>query len=258
MADAGRRAGEDDVARVQRKDRRQPLDEGGDGEDEVAGAGVLDDLAVYAAADFEVVAIGQLIGRNDFGPDGRETRERLTDAELRRGADQLTGPLGQVLPGSDARDVIPCPCRVNADGTPADDDDQFRFPVHGRRRQLHHVVGAGYRGLELGEHRRFGRQLHLALASVVGVIQPDREHLRRARGGRLEAAMVEGPGKRRPEAAGPGDELVPAGEHGLRVCGEPPVAGFLHVGGAVRVLEHEPAVKIGDTHAAHFPFCSII
>jgi hypothetical protein len=53
---------------------------------------VLDDLAVDAAADFEVVAIGQLIGRDDFGPDGRETREGLADAELRRGANQLTGP----------------------------------------------------------------------------------------------------------------------------------------------------------------------
>ena len=118
---------------------------------------MLDDLAVYAAADFEVVAIGQLIGRDDLGPDGRETREGLTDAELGRGADQLTGPLGQVLPDRDARDVIPCPWLVDVDGAPADDDDQFRFPVHGRGRQLHLVVRAGYGGLELGEHGRFRR-----------------------------------------------------------------------------------------------------
>jgi len=80
---------------------------------------------------------------------------RSADAELRRRADQLAGPFGEVVPDRDAGDVIPCPGRVDADGTPPDDDDQLRLPVHGGGRQDDDFVRAGDGGLELGEHGRF-------------------------------------------------------------------------------------------------------
>ena len=66
MPDARRRAGEDQVARLQCEDLRQVGDQLVDAEDELAGARVLHGLAVQTKADTEILGVGDLVGSDQL------------------------------------------------------------------------------------------------------------------------------------------------------------------------------------------------
>src|SRR2546425_7481807 len=79
--DAGRRAGGDEIAGPQGEARRDRSDQRGDIEDEIAGIGVLPELAVYPAFHLEIVWI-ELVGRRDPGTHRAEGVERLPHEPL--------------------------------------------------------------------------------------------------------------------------------------------------------------------------------
>src|SRR4051812_45967634 len=95
--DAARRAGEEDVARLQGEVLRGVADDVRHAEDHVVGVGGLPDLAVHAAFDLERLRIGDLIGRHQPGPDRRKpvaglAQQELAGLELQiAGAEVVTG-----------------------------------------------------------------------------------------------------------------------------------------------------------------------
>lgn len=180
---AGRGAREDDVAGQQRQDRRELVDQGGHGEDQVAGAALLDLFTIDGATEFEIVGIVELVRGDQPGTDRGEAGKGLAQAELRCGAGQLGDPFGDVLADGETGDVVPGVGLGNVRGTGAHHHDQFDLPVGvslGRQRDVGDRTGDA--GGELGEDRRqaLGRR-EPGLGRVVTVVETDREHL--ARGG---------------------------------------------------------------------------
>jgi len=157
----------------------------GDGEDQVAGPGVLHLLAVDRAAEFEVVGVGELIQRDQAGPDRPETGQRLAQAELRRGGRRLQDAFGDVLPGRVAGQVGQGVVLAHLLGAAADDGDQLDFPVGvAAFGQGDVAAGPGDAAGELGEHGRLaGRDGEAGLGCVLAVVQADGQHLPRRRGG---------------------------------------------------------------------------
>ena len=85
LADAGRRAGRDDVPRLQREARRAPRDQLGDAEHHVGGRGVLARLAAHPRAHAERLGVGHLVGGRDPRPEGAERVAALGPRPLRLG-----------------------------------------------------------------------------------------------------------------------------------------------------------------------------
>src|SRR5690606_34153696 len=106
-ADAGRGPGEDQVARAQRDDAGERLDQDRDGDDALARPAVLDALAVDLGPELEVVAVGHLVRRDEPGADRREAGVRLAEPELGRRTLHLRDALGEVLPDRQTGDVRP-------------------------------------------------------------------------------------------------------------------------------------------------------
>src|SRR4051794_36693725 len=71
-ADARRRAREDDVPGEERQDRRELADDPWHREHHVRRAAVLHELVVHPATEREVVAVRELIGRDQAGTDRTE------------------------------------------------------------------------------------------------------------------------------------------------------------------------------------------
>ena len=67
VADARRRAGQDQVARLEREDVRGVRDEVAHAEDEVGGVAVLEELAVQALHDAQAAAVAELRHRHERG-----------------------------------------------------------------------------------------------------------------------------------------------------------------------------------------------
>src|SRR5216683_7510403 len=86
-ADAGRGAGEDQVAGQQGQHRGQPGDELGHAEDQLRGAALLDLLAIDAAAELKVVRVRELVGCHEPRAGGAEAGEGLAERELPSGGE---------------------------------------------------------------------------------------------------------------------------------------------------------------------------
>ncbi len=176
----GGRAGEHHVAGVELEGVRQVLDQRRHREDHLRGASELDELAVDAGLEREIVRIGELVDRHQRRPDRGEPSMRLGETELRNRSGQLSPAVGQVLSDRQSRDGLPCPIGRDVAATSADHDHEFDLPVHRVRGKGHGGDRAGDRRGELGEdHRRLGL-FHTGLRRVVGIVQADGEHLARA------------------------------------------------------------------------------
>ena len=124
------RPGRDHVARHQRDDGRDRLDERGDVEDEIAGVRVLTQLAVHPAANARVGAI-QLVGRDEPRPHRPERVDRLPEQPL------LVAPLDvarrHVVEDRVAEHVLHGARRADAPPALADDDGKLGLVVDGLR-----------------------------------------------------------------------------------------------------------------------------
>ena len=245
-ADAARRAGEDDVTGQQGQDGGELGDEPGDAEDEVAGAGVLQLLAVDRAAEGEVVGVVQLVGGDDPGPDGAVAAAGLADGELRAGR-ELEVPVADVLADREAGDVGPGVGLVDSVGGAADDDDELDLPVGGVADDFDVVEGPGEAGRELREHDRDLGQGHAGLLGVAAVVEADGEHLAGSRHRVAQVGLDEGAGP-----GGDGGGEVPEGvplvvePHGVGT--EATVGGGGDVGDLVTEDERGAAVEVGKLH----------
>ena len=103
-ADAGRRAGGDDVARLQRDAGGERLDDGRNVEDQQRSIGVLAQLAVDAAADRRVGQMSISSARHRPGAHRAEGVLRLADQPLAVAALQVAG--GHVVDDGVAPDVV--------------------------------------------------------------------------------------------------------------------------------------------------------
>ena len=106
-ADAVGRAGEDEVARLERADARQVRHQLGHGEDEVGRAAVLLALAGHVAPQLDVVGVRERVDRHQRRADGAVRVEALAQRELRRLAGELHGAIADVLAEREAGDVRP-------------------------------------------------------------------------------------------------------------------------------------------------------
>ena len=148
--DAGRGAGEDDIAGQQWQHRGELGDQARHAEDEVAGAGVLHRLAVDRAAQREIVGVRHLVGGDEPRPHGPVAPPGLAQRELRAGG-ELEGAVADVLADGQPGDVGPGVGLVDPVGPDADDRDQLDLPVDGVADDLDVVERARQRGRELGE-----------------------------------------------------------------------------------------------------------
>ena len=245
-ADAGGRAGEDDVAGEQRQHGRQLGDEPRHGEDEIGRARVLHGLAVDRAAEREVVGIGHLVGRDEPRAHRPESAPRLAERELRaRG--ELERAVADVLSHGEAGDVRPRVGFVHAIGARADHRDQLDFPVDRVADDLDVVERSRQRGGEFGERRRHGRDRQARLLGVTAVVQPDREHLAGLGYGTPELRFHErrsSGGHARREV----DERRPVVEDAHHVGTEPAAGRVVDVGDRVVDDDRGPPVVVGQLH----------
>ncbi len=218
--DAGRRAGEDEVAGGERDHRGEVGDQGGRTEHQVGGGILLDGFAVDLRADPRPV--GELVGGDQERPDRGRGLPGLALHPF--GGPSLPAAHGDVVGDGVAGDVVGGVRFGDAPAFGADDDGQFAFPVQPVV-LLRHGDGigrAGERAGELGEDRGVGRQLLARLEDVVAVVQSDAEDLLGGRDQRAEiglghgydgAAILGCPG--RLEGRGPGG--VAGGQEGPHV-----------------------------------------
>ena len=115
-ADARWRAGEDQVARLEREDLRKIRDQLVDPEDELVGVRVLHGLAIQAQTNAQVVGIGNLVGRDELGTDRRERVKRLARHPLLAGLVELPVAGGHVVADGITADILegPLPRRYAA------------------------------------------------------------------------------------------------------------------------------------------------
>jgi hypothetical protein len=107
----------------------------------------------------EVVAIGDLIRRDQPGPGRPVAPVRLAQRELAAGR-ELHPAVGDVLADAEPGHVVPAVGLVDPVGPPAHDHDQLDLPVDHLARQLDVGEGRSERRRVLGEHRGDRRQVH--------------------------------------------------------------------------------------------------
>ena len=141
-ADAGGRAGADDVAGKQGHELADVADEGGHVEDQLIGAAVLAQLAVHSEPHFEGAGIGDFVSGGD---ERAERRERVATFSLHplAAAFELKGALGIIVVQGVAGDVLHCVLWRDVGGFLADDYGELHFPVgfFGAARNYEIVVG---------------------------------------------------------------------------------------------------------------------
>ncbi len=245
--DAGRRAGEDHVTGQQRQDGGQCGDQARHTEHHVGGAARLHHLTVDAAAEFQVVRVGDLVRRDQARAHGAEARERLAERELPAAA-PLHDALGQVLADGESGNVTPGRVLVDPVRVRADHHDQFDLPVDHARGQGDVDVRAGDAGGKLGERRRPLRHGHPRLGGVPVIVEADAKHLRRSRRRRTEVGIDDGRGGRAAHTVRPGAKGIPLCEHRLRVGREPSLRRRLHINTARLGEQRQSSTDIGYAH----------
>ena len=131
VADAGRRTGEDEVARQQRAHVRQPGHQVVDREDQVRGTAALEDLTArqQRALEADVVAVAELVRRDRDRADRAEPGVGLGQRELGRACRAAGTPVPR---GPDRRSGRRRGPRIGAGDAvpaPADDRDDLDLPV---------------------------------------------------------------------------------------------------------------------------------
>src|SRR5258708_2658200 len=121
------RAGEDDVARLERDVLRDVADHLLGVEDQVGGVRRLPGLAVDPALDLEVVGV-DLIGGDQIWPDRAELIGRLADHPLAAGL-ELEVARAEVVAGRVAGDVAERVSLADVPGLPAHDDHQLDLMI---------------------------------------------------------------------------------------------------------------------------------
>src|SRR5262245_17689903 len=253
--DAFRRAGEDDVAGLQRRVARDVAHQLARVEHHVAGVRRLAHLAVDAAFDLEVVAVGE-IGADQPRPDRPGTVEALAQHPLARPALQVTR--GEVVAGAVAEYVVAGVLLADVARLAPDHDHQFGLVVELLRVLLGDVDGAAVvveRGVVLVEQDRLLGHRVAGLGRVLAVVEADAHDLFRvgdagaelrpigrdeeALGGRTRARLVE----QALEAAGVALAAEQRLDRGRRVLAELLVGGR-HVEDAA-FAAHAEAVAAG-------------
>ena len=189
---------------------------------------------------------------------GHVGRETLAEGELRWRAGHLDEAVRHVLAQGQAGQDAPRLLHRDVAAGPSDDGDDLDLPVDELTPEGDVGRGPGDRAGELGEGQRRGRRLHAALGGMVGVVEPDGEH--------LSGSRHRGPGRRRPpsrppwrrHSVRPGRGLGAPGHRGHRI-GEGVVArqarqvvpGAVHLEGGppgdVEQSEHPPSLLSVDT-----------
>ncbi len=177
-ADARRRAGGDDVARLQRHEAAEVRHEEGDAVDHGLGGAVLHGLAIDREPHVERLRVGNLVLRHQPGADRAEGVGGLALGPLSRML-ELEGALGDIVHDAVAGDIIQRLGFRDVFRGLADDDAELDFPIGLLRaaRDQHIVIRTanGRRGLH--EDDRLRRNGHAAFGSVVGIVEADADEL---------------------------------------------------------------------------------
>jgi hypothetical protein len=132
-------------------------------------------------------------------------------------------------------------------GAAADHGDEFHLPVDVRPHQLDVVERPGEGRRELGEGGGHGGHGHPRLLGVAAVVEPDREHLARARCRVAERLVVERLGRCR-HTRRELDERVPVVVQGHDIRAESTAGGAFDVGDAVVEHQRGAAVVVCELH----------
>ncbi len=177
-ADAGRGAGDDDVAGQQRHEAADVGHQFGAAEDHVGGRAVLHAGAVQIQPEMQVLRIGDLVGGDQPRSERAEAVAALALVPL-RAAFELVFALGDVVGDAVAGDVLERALDGNVPRDRTDDDRQFDFPVglERARRQQDRVARTADAGGGLHEEDRFARDRHAGFPGVVAVVEADADDL---------------------------------------------------------------------------------
>ena len=237
----------------QRADRGQPLDERRDAEhDQSLVRPCCTVSPSIPQPQFEVVGVGELVGRDEPRPDGCEARERTCRARTAgpgptaaRSRSEMSWPTVRPAtydPGVRCRQ----PRSARRPITATSSTSQSTLPRSGA------TTGGdrpGQRRRELGER---GRERvgdgEVRLRGVLGVVQPDREHLRRGRRRRSQVGRLEGGSPAEVGLRGPPGELVPHLVDTLRFRAEPPAGRLLDVNGTGLGEHSQTPQQVSDAH----------
>ena len=176
-ADAGRRPGGDDVAGLERHQRREVGEQLGDREDEVRGRRLLHPLAVEVERDPDRVGGPGLVGGDDRRAAGRAAVEHLARHPLRRR--ELEVARREVVEQRVAGDVGDRVRLGDVLRAGADDERDLGLVVDlaARGRQLDRRAVGAQRVSELREEGRARRRLEPRLGGVGAVVEPDADDL---------------------------------------------------------------------------------
>ncbi len=171
-ADARRRPGQDQVARLEREDRRDERDEPAHAEDQLGRVPVLEQLAVQPLHDPQPARVAELRHRHELRAERAERVEALRPRPLLVGALQVAGT--DVVRAAVAGDEVERVVLVDAAAHPADLDRELGLGVDVRRfgRQHDRLARADQRRRELAEEQRLGRRLDPLLLDVGEVVEP--------------------------------------------------------------------------------------
>src|SRR5436190_17051131 len=177
MADARRRAGEDQVTRLEGAEARRVRDEAAHAEDQLGGVPVLEQFAVQALHDAEAAAVAELRHRNERFAERAEGVEPLAARPLLVAVLQVArrDVVRAAVAGDEVERV------VLGDPAPgaADLDSELRLGVDVRRlrRDNDRLAAADQRVGELPEEERLRRRLPSRLPDVAQVVEAGAEDL---------------------------------------------------------------------------------
>ena len=177
-ADAGRGPGGDDVADLERHERRQERHDLAHIEDHLGRGGALHRFAVHARLEAQALEVIDLVEQHELGAARCESVDRLACGPLRRLHLQVAG--ADVVERHDAGHGIERIRARDATAAASDDDRQLALEVQlggGDRRDDDRRAGAHKRVAELREHGRHRRGVELGLLGVGRVVQADAEDL---------------------------------------------------------------------------------
>ncbi len=178
FADAGRRSGDNQIARLERYEAADIGQGFGDREDHGFRVAGLHALAVDIEVHVEVLRITQFIG--GYQPrTGRAEGIATLALDPLRTALLLELTLGDIIDQHIAGHVVESVLDVDITAGLADDEAEFDFPVHlGRIERLHDIViGAAQRRGRLGEIDRFRRHRQVRFGGMVGIVEANGDDL---------------------------------------------------------------------------------
>ena len=222
-------------------------------EDEVAGVGLLAQVAVHTATEGQIVGVGHLVGGDQRGPDGPECVVALRERELPHGRAELLVAVADVVAAGQAGDVLPGLGGGHALAAPPDGHHQFHLVVHHLQVADRHVVaGAADAGRELGHDVRLAGDRQAGLLRVAPVVECHGDDLPGPRQRRPQRGLVEF----RPAGwVDLGGQCLQCrmirqvgGHHGIRTQGAARRLGDVHR----PVVEHQagPSGHVGESHGS--------